>query len=73
MHYSSNKDIARIVAQLVRDERWIFLRRRKHGVLVAPSGRKIAVPGTPSDHRAIHNLANRLRQIREGCTSCEIQ
>lgn len=73
MHYSSNKDIARIVARLIKEERWIFLRRRKHGVLVAPNGRKMAVACTPSDHRALHNFANTMRQLRKGCAPCKAQ
>ncbi len=65
MHYSRDKEISRIVDALVK-QGWIYRRGRKHGVLVAPTGRSLAVPGTPSDHRAMRNFAHSVRLL-EAC------
>lgn len=61
MYYSNNKDIAKIVRTFVRDG-WRFCRGKKHGKLVAPDGRCVIVPSTPSDGRAVYNFLGDLRR-----------
>lgn len=61
MHYSKNKDIAKIVRIRVRAG-WSFRRGKKHGKLVAPDGRFVIVPSTPSDGRAVWNFLGDLRR-----------
>lgn len=61
MRYSQNKDIAKLVQRYVR-KGWCYHRRRKHGVLMAPNGRTVTVPSTPSDVRALKNLKTDLRR-----------
>lgn len=61
MHYSKNKDIAKIVRIRVRTG-WSFRRGKKHGKLVAPDGRFVIVPSTPSDGRAVRNFLGDLRR-----------
>ncbi|MEQ9326098.1 MAG: hypothetical protein RJQ21_02240 [Rhodospirillales bacterium] len=61
MHYSNNKDIARIVRNQVRDG-WLFKRGRRHGQLIAPDGRRVIVPCTPSDNRTVLNFLGDIRR-----------
>ncbi len=61
MYYSKNKDIAKIVRTHVRNG-WYFRRGKKHGKLVAPGGRYVIVPSTPSDGRAVYNFLGDLRR-----------
>lgn len=53
--FSCNKDINYFVKQLIRTG-WIFERRKRHGCLASPSGKKISVPCTPSDKRSLINF-----------------
>ncbi len=56
-HYSSNKDMHAAVASLVRDG-WTHQAKGKarHPKVIAPNGRKMTYPLTPSDWRAVRNL-----------------
>jgi hypothetical protein len=36
---------------------------KKHGKIIAPNGRKLAVPGTPSDWRANMNFQRDVRRL----------
>ena len=47
MRYSNNKEVAALVRTLVNTG-WRYMNGKKHGKIIAPNGRKIAVPGTPS-------------------------
>lgn len=60
--YSTNKDIARLVRELVR-QGWHFQRGSRHGKLRSLSGRYLTVPGSPSDWRAFKNFERDARQI----------
>jgi len=62
MTYSQDRQVADIVRQLVA-KGWRYSRGRKHGKLVAPNGRMLAVPGTPSDWRAGLNFERDARRI----------
>ena len=61
MHYSKNKDIAKIVRMYIRIG-WRFSRAKKHGKLVSPDGRIVVVPCTPGDGRAVLNFSADLRR-----------
>jgi predicted RNA binding protein YcfA (HicA-like mRNA interferase family) len=55
MKYSKDKAIAAFVHSLLGDG-WQYCHGGRHGKLTSPAGRKVAVPGTPSDHRAFQNF-----------------
>lgn len=61
-HYSTNKEIARIVRAFIK-QGWCYRRGPCHGKLIAPNGRMIPVPCTPSDYRALMNFEKDLRRI----------
>lgn len=60
--FSSDKDIQKFVAMLIRSG-WVYMRGSKHGKLRSPEGKKITVPGSPSDKRAYKNFVTDIRRI----------
>jgi hypothetical protein len=68
MQYSKDKRIACVVRVLLV-QGWRYLPGRKHGKLVAPNGRKLSVPGTPSDWRAGLNFERDARRISRKLSS----
>lgn len=62
MRYSNNKEVAALVRALV-DTGWRYMNGNKHGKIIAPNGRKLAVPGTPSDWRASMNFQRDVRRL----------
>lgn len=62
--YSTDKDIARMVSELV-SEGWIFARGRKHGKLTAPNGSKIIVSVSPSCYRSAKNFKAEIKRMKE--------
>ncbi len=62
MRYSNDKTVSALVRTLVRSG-WQYMNRKTHGKLVAPNGRRLAVPGTPSDWRANLNFRRDVRRI----------
>lgn len=62
MRYSNNKEVAALVRTLV-NEGWEYIKGKKHGKIVAPNGRKLAVPGTPSDWRASMNFQRDVQRL----------
>jgi hypothetical protein len=62
MRYSKNKEVAALVQTLVKSG-WQYMNGKTHGRLIAPSGRKLAVPGTPSDRRAYMNFRQDTRRL----------
>lgn len=62
MRYSNNKTVSALVRTLVRSG-WQYVNGKTHGKLVAPNGRRLAVPGTPSDWRASLNFRRDIRRI----------
>lgn len=60
--YSKDKDIAVTVRRLLA-QGWRYVAGRKHGRLIAPNGRTLAVPCTPSDWRASRNFARDVRRV----------
>lgn len=64
MRYCKNKDLAEFVRSLVI-QGWKFCRGGRHGKLTSPSGRRISVPCTPSDHRALRNFQRDIRKLEQ--------
>jgi hypothetical protein len=62
MRYSNNKEVAALVRALVNTG-WRYMNGKKHGKIIAPNGRKLAVPGTPSDWRASINFQRDVRRL----------
>ena len=62
MRYSNDKTVSAMVRTLVRSG-WQYVNGKTHGKLVAPNGRRLAVPGTPSDWRASLNFRRDIRRI----------
>ena len=62
MRYSNDKTVSALVRTLVRSG-WQYVNGKTHGKLVAPNGRRLAVPGTPSDWRAGLNFRRDIRRI----------
>lgn len=60
--FSYNKDINRIVLSLLKAG-WRYRNGRKHKILIAPNNKRIAIPSTPSDLRAIKNFSKDLRRL----------
>ena len=62
MHYSKDQQIAATVRALLA-QGWRYIPGKKHGKLVAPNGRRLSVPCTPSDWRASRNFKHDARRI----------
>ena len=60
--YSNDKEINKEVKMLI-SQGWTPHRGGKHGAIVAPSGMKITIPGTPSDRRAYRNFRRDVRHL----------
>jgi hypothetical protein len=66
MKYCANKDIDRLIRQLIRGG-WNFQCGGKHGRLIHPDGRpRLIVAKTPSDYRCLHNFR---RDLRKACAT----
>lgn len=63
--YSSDKDINLLVASLCKSG-WTYLKRKKHGLIQAPNGRRLAVPTSPSDWRSSRNFSKALNALVNG-------
>ncbi|MDX1282962.1 hypothetical protein [Shewanella colwelliana] len=61
--YSKDKDINLLVHQLLKSGVW-QIRRGRHPVLTAPSGKRLTVPSTPSDRRAFLNFKLDVRRLQ---------
>ena len=62
-HYSSDKDINKLVRDKIR-QGWFWEKGRKHGKLLPPTGTTyVTVPGSPSDHRASRNFAKEVQRL----------
>ena len=63
--YSNDKNINKEVRLLIK-LKWTYRKGKKHGSLISPNGRKMAVPCTPSDHRAFYNFKRDVRYLISG-------
>ncbi|MDB2386491.1 hypothetical protein N9W21_04020 [Shewanella sp.] len=60
--YSNNKEINSLVKRLIKNG-WQILNRKKHALLIAPSGKRMPIPSTPSDYRAWYNFSHDIKHI----------
>jgi hypothetical protein len=63
--YSADKDINNEINMLIENG-WGYISRKKHGALISPNGFKLSVPSTPSDCRALYNFRRDVRHMMEG-------
>ena len=61
-YYSSSKDLRKHIAGLIK-EGWTFKKGGKHGKLIAPNGRKMPVPVSPSGYNTLVNQVHQARRI----------
>lgn len=61
-YYSSSKDLRKHIAGLVK-EGWTYKKGGKHGKLIAPNGRRMAVPVSPSSASTLVNQVHQARRI----------
>ncbi|WOG26260.1 hypothetical protein [Endozoicomonas sp. 8E] len=61
-HISKDRRIEKLVMDLLKLG-WIYQGGKKHGKVISPAGKKLAVPGTPSDVRAYFNFRSRIRGL----------
>jgi predicted RNA binding protein YcfA (HicA-like mRNA interferase family) len=61
-HYSNNKEINRMVRELLRDG-WKFETRTKHKKVISPNGRTIVISGSPSDQNAHRQFERDIRRV----------
>lgn len=61
-YYSSSKDLRKHIAGLIK-EGWTFKKGGKHGKLIAPNGRKMPVPVSPSSASTLVNQVHQARRI----------
>lgn len=59
---SRSREINVLVTSLLKDG-WTLRLGKKHAVIMAPSGRRIAVPSTPSDNRSYLNFSRGVRHL----------
>lgn len=64
MRYCKNKDIDREIRILIK-KGWIYQRRRKHGMIIAPTVDRITISMTPSCHRTKQNFCALIRSAEE--------
>lgn len=64
--YSSDKNINNFVHQIIKYNGWEKYRHRRHLILLSPYGRKLTVPGSPSDQRAFYNFKSDVRRLQGG-------
>lgn len=66
MKYCKDRAISDFVRRLIQ-EGWQYHMGGRHGKLISPSGRRIPVPCTPSDHRAFLNFKRDIRKLLNCC------
>ena len=62
--YSNDKDINCLVRKLLKSD-WKLRKGKKHLSVISPSGRRLTIPSTPSDRRALKNLKGQIRHIMQ--------
>ncbi len=67
MRYCKDKNFTEFI-RLLLGQGWKFSHDRRHGKLTSPSGRRIPVPCTPSDHRALRNFQRDIRKLEQTVT-----
>lgn len=62
LKFSSSKEINLIIERKINDG-WKYRKGKKHHILISPSNKKLAIPSTPSDYRAIKNFYSSLKHM----------
>ena len=62
MYLSKNSKINNLVKELLLNG-WSIVRKKRHTIIMNPSGQKIPVPCTPSDRRAFYNFRSNVRKM----------
>ena len=62
--YSTNSEINRMVVDLIR-EGWTPFRGKRHYRIIAPSGDRQTVPGSPGDWRTVKNFQADIKKIEK--------
>jgi hypothetical protein len=62
MYYSRDKDISRLVKELV-NKGWVYSRTKKHGKLLSPVGDFFVVSITPSSNENLMNLRKIVKRL----------
>ena len=62
--YSNDKDINCLVRNLLKSD-WTLRKGKKHLSVISPGGRRLTIPSTPSDRRALYNLKSQIRHIMQ--------
>jgi len=60
--FSTNSKINSFIHSLL-NRGWKIQNRKKHNILVAPNNRRIAIPSTPSDCKAIHSFTKQIKYL----------
>lgn len=64
--YSNDKDVAKMIGQLVKDDGWTFTHGHPHGKVISPGGSQVSVPFSPHGGvRALQNLRAEIRRIQQ--------
>lgn len=62
MKYSTDKDINKLVRRLVQLG-WSVKKGKKHPLLSSPQGKRMPIPSTPSDRRALYNFSKDIKKM----------
>ncbi|MFS6937556.1 phosphoribosylglycinamide formyltransferase [Neisseria animaloris] len=60
--FSTNSEINFFIHSLLK-RGWKIQNRKKHNILVAPNNRRIAIPSTPSDYKAIYSFTTQIKYL----------
>jgi hypothetical protein len=63
--FSKDKDINKLVRSLIHVG-WRYQFCKKHRAIVSPMGKKLFIPGTPSDRRAFYNFRRDVQYVIAG-------
>ncbi|MCC9597765.1 MULTISPECIES: hypothetical protein [unclassified Rubrivivax] len=61
-HYSSDKELARFIRELVSSG-WQFRHGGRHNRVESPDGFFVVTPISPGDHRAVQNLRRHIGRL----------
>ncbi len=62
--FSSDKNINELVRALIKAKGWRVRRHKAHLILTNPKGKRLTVPGSPSDSRSFQNFKSDVRRLQ---------
>lgn len=62
--FSTDSKINSLI-HLLLNKGWQVQNRKKHAILIAPNNRRIAIPSTPSDCKAIYSFSRQTKHLLE--------